>query len=71
MLTGVANVYPPVEKKLSVGLDIPIFTVNWAYMKGRTEQQQAVGDLIIIAFYYLLRISEYTVRTKYKKKTWT
>ena len=33
---------------------------KWVHRKGRSPHQQAVGDLETIAFYYLLRVREYT-----------
>ena len=34
------------------------------YGEGGTPHSQAIGDLVLIAFYYLLRIGEYTIKGK-------
>ena len=56
---GIYN--PPVRKKLSVEVGIQ----EWFFMKGlekeSTDHEQAVDDLSLIAFYFLLRIGEYTM----------
>ena len=71
MLSGFTNFDPAVEKKLAVGPDVPKFAVEWAHRRQTSPQQQAVGDLIIVAFYYLLRIGEYTTKGKRTKQTHT
>ncbi len=42
--------------------DVPKLLVKMGYGKLGSIQSQAVGDLSLIAFYYLLRIGEYTVK---------
>ncbi len=53
---------PPTSKMLPVESDVP----EWLVDRGRdalaTELDKAVGDLVMVAFYYLLRIGEYTVK---------
>ena len=71
MLAGFGNFDPAVEKKLACHPDLPAFAVEWGNRKGTTPFQQAVGDLIVIAFYYLLRIGEYTAKTRRKSRTRT
>ena len=56
MLKGFENKDPPQVKKLGVYPDLPDWLCKWVNRKGSSPQQQAVGDLEIIAFYYLLRI---------------
>eukprot|EP00985_Skeletonema_marinoi_P024571 scaffold17176_cov147-Skeletonema_marinoi.AAC.1 len=51
---------PPTIKKLLVEADVPEFLADIGRQAGATALQQAVGDLTLIAFYYLLRIGEYT-----------
>eukprot|EP00985_Skeletonema_marinoi_P013898 scaffold6992_cov241-Skeletonema_marinoi.AAC.1 len=51
---------PPTEKKLPVEADVPEFLADMGRQAQATPLQQAVGDLALIAFYYLLRIGEYT-----------
>ena len=41
------------------------------YGKGGTAHAKAIGDLSMIAFYYLLRIGEYTVKGKQNNKKQT
>ena len=71
MLTGFKNFDPPTEKKLACHPDLPSFACAWGHRKGTSAHQQAVGDMILIAFYFLLRIGEYTTKTRRKKKTRT
>lgn len=71
MLAGFKNFDPAVEKKLACAPDLPHFACEWAYRAGTGPQQQAIGDLIVIAYYYLLRIGEYTTKVRRKKKTRT
>ena len=61
MLDGFAKRDPPSEKKLAVGVDVP----EHCCRRGRRATSalgRAVGDLILIAFYFLLRVGEYTVK---------
>jgi len=69
MLAGLKNFDWTTEKKLACHLDLPLFACAWAYHKGTFPQQQAIGDLTLIRINYLLRIGEYTVKTRRKKKT--
>ena len=69
MLAGFGSFDPPTEKKLACHQDLPLFAVTNAY-KGKTSAvRQATRDLVCIVFYYLLRIGEYTTKTRRKKKT--
>ena len=68
MLAGFKNFDPAVEKKLACGPDLPHFACEWAHRPGTGPQQQAIGDLIVIAYYYLLRVGEYTTKLRRKKK---
>ena len=70
MLAGFKNFDPAIEKKLACHPDLPEYTQAHAY-KGKSVAQHATGDLIVITYYYLLRIGEYTTGTKRKKKTRT
>jgi hypothetical protein len=62
MLDGYLKVDPPTRKKLPVQSDVVELLVNTAYHQGSNLGQQAVADLTMIAFYYLLRVGEYTVK---------
>jgi hypothetical protein len=53
---------PPTRKMLPVEADVPENLVSMGCGLGATECDRAVGDLAQIAFYYLLRIGEYTVK---------
>ena len=64
MIEGYAKEDPPTRKKLPIGSDVPQLLVDLGYSTSGTSHTQAVGDLILIAFYYLLRIGEYTVKSK-------
>ena len=71
MLKGFKNFDPPTKKKLTCHPDLPACAVEYAYKGHPSVVRQATADLICIAFYYLLRIGEYTTKTKRKKKTRT
>ena len=49
---------PPAKFQLAVPLSVPAYMHHYA--KNGTIKQKAVGDMAIIAFYYLLRVGEYT-----------
>ena len=71
MLAGFKNFDPAVEKKLACHPDLPAYACEWGHRKGTSTFQQAVGDLIVIAFYFLLRIGEYTTKTRRRSRTRT
>jgi hypothetical protein len=64
MIDGFAKEDPPTRKMLPVESDVPELLVEMGYSKSGTAHTRAVGDLSLIAFYYLLRIGEYTVKSK-------
>ncbi len=49
-------------KQLPVEADVLELLVNWGLRASTTELDRAIGDLTLIAFYYLLRIGEYTIK---------
>jgi hypothetical protein len=63
-LDGWRNEDGPVKKKMPVEADVPEWLVKCAYQPGGTNLNKAVADLILIAFYFLLRVGEYTVKGK-------
>ena len=62
MLDGWKQEDPPTLKKLPVEADIPEYIATMGYQSTSTPKEHAIGDLIIIAFYYLLRVGEYTTK---------
>jgi hypothetical protein len=64
MIEGYSKEDPPTRKMLPIESDVPQFLVDIGYSESGTAHTQAVGDLSLIAFYYLLRIGEYTVKGK-------
>ena len=62
MMEGWLKEDPPTKKKLPVGIYVPEFLADLGIEKYATEMVKAVGDCAIIAFYYLLRVGEYTVK---------
>jgi hypothetical protein len=62
MLEGYSKADPPTRKMLPVEADVPKLLVEMGYGKEGTIHTQAIGDLSLIAFYYLLWIGEYTVK---------
>ncbi|KAL7523426.1 hypothetical protein ACHAXR_000173, partial [Thalassiosira sp. AJA248-18] len=71
MLAGFKNFDPATEKKLACHPDLPTFACMHGHREGSSPYQQAVGDLSLIAFYYLLRVGEYTSKARRKKRTRT
>ena len=62
MFQGWKKEDPPTIKKLPVGIDIPEYISLCSLRPTATERDRASADLILIAFYYLLRVGEYTVK---------
>jgi hypothetical protein len=62
MLDGFRKVDPPTTKQLPVEADVPEFFVKVGLAPESRKIDCAVGDLTLIAFYYLLRIGEYTTK---------
>jgi hypothetical protein len=62
MLNGYGKEDPATIKKLPVQSDIPELLVSMAYNGNSTAKDKAAADLTMIAFYYLLRVGEYTVK---------
>ena len=63
MIDGWAKGDPPVEKKLAVGIDLPEEACDRGRRsKTRRSRAMAIGDWILIAFYFLLQIGEYTMK---------
>jgi len=62
MMDGMRKVDPPTTKKLPVEVDIPELLVRMAHVTVNAARAQAIADLILIAFYYLLRVGEYKKR---------
>jgi hypothetical protein len=68
MLDGFKKDDPPTVKKMPCTIDLPEKMASWGLARGATELEKAVGDLGLIAMYYLLRVGEYTVK-KHKNET--
>jgi hypothetical protein len=62
MLDGWRKRDPATTKKLPVEADVPAFLCNMGGAASATPLDAAVGDLTVIAFYYLLRVGEYTCK---------
>ncbi len=56
MLDGVCKADPPTTKQLPVEADVPEFLVKLGLASEARELDRAVGDLTLIAFYYLLAL---------------
>lgn len=62
-LKGYKRADPPVKPQLAVPVSLPHLAVDLAYATStgtQAIQRQAAADLINIAFYFLLRVGEYT-----------
>ena len=53
---------PPTMKQLPMEADVPEYLVKLGREPEARELDRAIGDLTMIAFYYLLRIGEYTTK---------
>jgi len=62
MMSGFKKEDPATVKKLPVEADIPNFLAGLGRRQGGTAKDRAIGDLTLIAFYFLLRIGEYTMK---------
>ena len=60
MMDGWIREDPPTMKKLPVESDVPELLVTRGQRPEATEKERAIGDWSLIAYYYLLRIGEYT-----------
>jgi hypothetical protein len=59
-LEGWRKADPPTTKQLPVESDVPELLAATGKCPGASELVKAVGDWTLIAFYYLLRVGEYT-----------
>ncbi len=58
---------PPTTKQLPVEADVPKLLATRGRDGNASELERAIGDLSLIAFYYLLRIGKYTIKGKRKE----
>jgi hypothetical protein len=54
MIEGYSKEDPPTRKMLLIETDVPQLLVELGYSESGTAHAQAIGDLTLIAFYYLL-----------------
>jgi hypothetical protein len=72
MLDGWRKVDGPVMKKLlPVEVDVPEYLVKLGLAPDATELTKATGDLSLVAFYYLLRVGEYTTKGSHNESKQT
>jgi hypothetical protein len=62
MLNGFRKADPPTTKQLPVEADVLEFLVKLGLESKACELDQAIGDLTMVMFYYLLRIGEYMTK---------
>jgi hypothetical protein len=60
MVEGFRREDPPATPQLAVPITVPNLCYNSAMRDSATPLEQASGQLSLIAFYYLLRVGEYT-----------
>jgi hypothetical protein len=65
MIKGYAKEDPPTRKMLPIKADVPQLLVDMGYSQSGTAHTKAIGDLTLIACYYLLRIGEYTIKGRH------
>ena len=71
MQAGFSKFDHVVEKKLAANPDLPTYAVTRGNWRRSNKNQKTVGDLINIAYYWLLQVEEYTTKEqtgKGKKK---
>lgn len=71
MLDGWRKHEPPTIKKLPVEVDIPEYLADEGRLPNAPPLIAAVGDLVLIAFYFLLRVGEYTVKAGRRREKQT
>ena len=62
MIDGFRKEDPPSIKKLPVEVDLPEEVAKQEFVSGVSNKAIAVGQLVLIAFYFLLRVGEYTTK---------
>ena len=62
MMTGFRKEDPATVKKLPIEVDIPEYLASFGRRRKSSARDRAIGDLTLIAFYFLLRIGEYTMK---------
>ena len=68
MLKGFKNDDPATVKKLPIEVDVAEYLVDGAADEVATARERRVADLTLVAFYYLLRVGEYTSRYRNSKE---
>lgn len=71
MIDGWKKVDPPTLKMLPVEADVPEYIATLGMQKTSTVLDKTIGDLALIAFYYLLRVGEYTTKASRENSTQT
>ena len=66
MLDGWRQEDPATKKKLPVEVDVPEFMVELGRAKNTTELTKGKGDLALVAYYYILRVGEYTKKASHQ-----
>jgi hypothetical protein len=69
MLDGWRKEDPATTKELPVEADVPEYLTALASRSTADEKDKAVADLVTVAYYYLLRVGEYTARGKGVQET--
>ena len=69
-IEGMRRQNPPPIPQLAVPIAVVSDVFIAAYAQQTTEKLQAIADLVIIAFYFLLRVSEYTRPCTTKLNGW-
>ena len=62
MMDGWRKHDPATQKKLPVDADVPEFIATTGRYSEASLLLRAIGDLCLIAFYYLLRVGKYTMK---------
>ena len=66
MFAGFRREDPIPLPEIAVPVSVPQFMAKMGLSPSATPKEQAVGDLALIAFFYLLRVGEYTQKKKRK-----
>jgi hypothetical protein len=68
-LQGWGKEDPPTEKKLLVEVDVVQHLVKCSMAPGADSRLRCIADWILIAFYFLLHIGEYTLKGRRDEST--
>ena len=64
MLRGFRNFDPKVRKELDARTNLQKLVCEQGHQEGTGSERYAIGDLVMVAFYYLLCVGKYTTKLR-------